>query len=169
MGFPILHNQEPTSPFRMVVGASPASGDQRPLYHIAQASEMSSEPHEVLDTKAMTSDHTVAVGAHAEESSAPLEEAGTVRNQISTVAMCSAGQTVMVCRPAKTPTASQCPPLIGFCTNYSLVLLERVGCLVENSAEAECLFSEGTRANELPITMGQADLEAGRALRHTVF
>ncbi|KAF3974758.1 hypothetical protein CMV_001937 [Castanea mollissima] len=73
LGFP-----EPTGPFRMVVGASPALGDQRLLYHNAQALERTSEPHKALDTKATTSDHTDAGGALAEESPAPLEEVGTV-------------------------------------------------------------------------------------------
>ncbi|KAF3958285.1 hypothetical protein CMV_016795 [Castanea mollissima] len=122
-----------------------------------------------MDTKATTSDHTDTGGALVEESPAPLEEAGTVRKHVSTAAMCSASQTVTVCHLAKLPVASQCPRPAGFCTDDSPALLEKVGCLAQNSAEADCLFSVGTRADELPITMGKADLEGDRALKHTVF
>ena len=99
--------------------------------------------------------------------------------------MSSAGQIEMMGRLAKASMVTWCPFSDGFRTEDSLVTLDRgdialihttrmdtlsvpltknMGCLAKTSVEAECLISDGSRADKPPITLGKAEIEGDRAL-----
>ena len=45
--------------------------------------------------------------------------------------------------------------------------LAKMGCLLETSAEVECLFSEGSHAGEPLISLGKADIEGDNVTPQT--
>nr|POE90443.1 hypothetical protein CFP56_43117 [Quercus suber] len=161
IGLPVIPYLEPTSPIRMEVGESPSLGDPSPLNQEthasvmskAYASVMSKALHKALDAQDITS----ADVDLTEESPAPPEKAGIVRQEASMTAMSSAGQTKMNRCLAKASVVHYGPFSNGFHAGDSPVTLDRanialfhttrtylesipltehMGCLAETSAEA---------------------------------
>ena len=114
---------------RMVVDGSTFSNAQNLLNHDAHALVVSITPYEPLVDQNEILGHPAAIGSHAMSSPVPLEKA-SIKSSFD-----------------------------RFRAEGSMVTLAKIGCLLETSTEAECLFSEGSHAGEPLISLGKADIE----------
>ena len=121
----------------MVVDGSTFTNARNLLNHDAHALAVSITPYEPLVDQNGILGHPAAIGSHAISSPVPLEKAGI---ELS---------------------------FDRFRVEGFLATLAKMGCLLETSAEVECLFSEGSHAGEPLISLGKADIEGDNVTPQT--